>query len=135
MSNELLLQQLKSATTSEQKAALVAEAIIGDLPETLRKVAIQCCFMPWFFDKIITTLIGNSTDNSKIRLIVDLPFVEKLSIGYCFHSTTRKGILKKYFSENLVEIHKTFEIVENLLVEESQVFPLAKISLLYGYVL
>jgi hypothetical protein len=97
MYNEGLLESLKAAKSSEQKAALVAKALISDLPENIAEVAIKCSFMHWFSEDIIEALLGDSSDTTQIRLITDLPFVEKLAWGYCFHSTTRTGLINEFF--------------------------------------
>jgi len=135
MQHNLLLEELKKATSPEQKAALVADAIINDLPENVAKAAIRCGFLPWFSDEIIQGMMEGSNDKTKANLIIELPFVEKLSTGYCFHSTTRRGFLNYYLSENPVEIQRACDLLEKNILTSPAASDLTLSTLLYGYVI
>lgn len=133
MSSEILLQRLKSATSPEQKAALVSEAILQDFPSKLAKIALWCGFLPWFSDDVLRNLLNGDDDN--VQRILDLPFVEKLSIGYCFHTATRRGLLQKYRTENPSEIVAAFQAIPAMVDEISDQSVQDIIGTLYGYVI
>ena len=135
MSHEILLQKLTSATSSEQKSALIADAIIEDLPSDIRHVALWCGFLPWFSDEILSSLLDKINDEVSIQEIINLPFIENLSFGYCFHSTTRKGLLQKYRIENPVEISSAFNSVEKAINKFKFISTQLRFLKLYGYVI
>ncbi len=136
MSTESLLENLKTATSSDQKAALVVEAIIDDLPKSVAKVALQCGFLPWFSTEVINSLLGiNENNPKKIELIANLPFVEHLAEGYCFHAAARIGLIKKYLQYDPSEIEGAFNSSEEIFNNLSQSYIQANMALLYGYVI
>jgi hypothetical protein len=135
MSQEILLEKLKLSISIEQKAALVAESIIQDLPSHAGKVAIWCGLLPWFSNELIEDMLGAACDDATVQKIVNLPFVEKISSGYCFHATTRKGLLIKYRAENPLEIQKAFEAAQKILESNSDPEAQHLIYILYGYII
>lgn len=134
MSHELLIRELRTAQSPEQKAAIVADAIMKDLSSDLADVAIKCSFLPWFSKNVIQSFLGTESNESSIKKIISLPFVETLSLGYCFHQTTRRGLLEKYKIENPSKILTAFNDLQKLKPEpDSSIQSLVRI--LYGYVL
>lgn len=135
MSQDSFLEKLKLSKSIEQKAGLIAESFIEDLPSEAAKVALWCGFLPWFSNETIQDMLGTANDEILVEKILTLPFVENLEYGYCFHATTRRGLLSKYRTVNPTEIQRAFDEAlknwDNKLDTDDQ-YPLYA---LYGYVI
>lgn len=133
MTQKILLRELKQAKTKAEKAALVAESVIEELPSNVVLAILRCGFLPWFSENMIQCFLGGG-DNDAIDKIVNLPFVEKLLLGYCFHPSTREGLVQKYKKQNKELFLSAYYLAEKELLELSLSNSQALIYLLYGYV-
>ena len=86
-----------------EKAAIIADLVLSELPELVARVARRCVIFHWFDESIIASLLENfHPSQEEIRnvyeQIIALPFIEKLPWGFTFHDLTREGLLKLYAS-------------------------------------
>lgn len=135
MSHNSLLQELAAADTPEKKAAIVADAVMKDFPPKLARVARCCGFLPWFSADLLTELLGPEKEEGDLQKIIDLPFIESTSLGYCFHLSTHRGLLQKYRAENPSEIISTFHNIQSHINSSTHTDFQSLITSLYGYVI
>ena len=95
MNTAELLANLSQAVDPEQKAALIAEFALLNLPPRIARVARGCVSFHWFTEQVIEALSEHDVAESvrAAATIVTLPFVEKLPWGYAYHQLTRRGLL------------------------------------------
>jgi serine/threonine protein kinase len=94
-------RDLKAAKNPEEKATLIAEAVLTLLSNEVALVARQCVLFHWFDQSIVESLlqaIPSDTESVQdvYRQITSLPFIEQLSWGVAYQELTRQGLLKHY---------------------------------------
>jgi hypothetical protein len=107
-----IVKELTAAKDSAEKAAIIAEFILSELPESVAQMVRGCAILHWFDQPFIEAMRkarlidAMSKPNPKAYLvfgnediyeqIIALPFVEKLPWGFALQDLTREGLLKRY---------------------------------------
>src|SRR5436305_4184529 len=99
-----IVKMLLATKDPAEKAAIIAELTLSELPERVAFVARRCIAFHWFDQSILEVLLKEfSLTKDEIRNVYEqletLPFVEKLPWGLSFQDLTREGLLKRYASE------------------------------------
>lgn len=95
-------QALLATDGLPEKAAIIAESIIEELPVETVRVARQCVFLHWFDASIIEVLVEGISLNQEgstdlYEQIISLPFIHPVDQGrVAFHDLTREGLLRRY---------------------------------------
>jgi DNA-binding CsgD family transcriptional regulator len=97
-----LLQQLLAADDPSEKAAIVAENAIAQLPTPVALVVQRCTILRWFDESIVTALLDEippierpAVVQTMITTLTMLPFIERLAWGWAYHNQTRTGLLTR----------------------------------------
>ncbi len=93
-----ILTALAAAATPADKAALIAEFALADLPSNIATVARRVVILHWFNTDILAALLpaGSPTPAAVYQRLAGLPFIEHLSYGLAYHDLTRTGLLARY---------------------------------------
>ena len=99
--DNFFLRELLAADESEEKAALVAEALFKTLPKETALIARRCSLLHWFDQRIVEALLKDVLSNEShprniYEQIKSLPFVEALPWGLAYNDLTREGLLHHY---------------------------------------
>lgn len=99
--DEAIMQELRKATKPDEKAAIIAEAVLNEVPEELALVARRCVVLHWFDLPVVEALLQDipSVKNNAQYVYEQLrkmPFIESLAWGLTFQNLTREGLLKRY---------------------------------------
>ncbi len=99
--SDALLQLLQATHDPSEKAAVIAESILNELPEVTSLAARRCIILHWFDLPIVKALLQDiQLTESQIReaydQLISLPFIESLIWGSTFQDLTREGLLKHY---------------------------------------
>jgi hypothetical protein len=93
---------LAAATNPAEKAALIAEMNLDDLPPSVTLAARRAVILHWFNAEVLAALLPADSDISAAdvyRHLADLPFIEQLPYGLAYHSLTRAGLLTRYTAD------------------------------------
>lgn len=95
-----LLQQLKAASTQEEKAAIMLSRSLAALPEPLQ-IAVKTAAIPhWFNFQSLTHLLP-SLDDLLYYALLELDFVEQvIGRGHAIKDKARQQILSKFWQED-----------------------------------
>jgi tetratricopeptide (TPR) repeat protein len=94
-----LLQELLAATDPSQKAAILAESAIRDLPEGTALIAPRRVLLHWFDAEIVRALSPTEAALTAPQIfehLTRLPFIERVPWGLAYHELTRQGLLRRY---------------------------------------
>ena len=107
-----IVKVLAATKDRAEKAAIIAELIISELPESVAQMVRECAILHWFDQPFIEAMRkarlidAMSKPNPKAyhvfgnkdiyEQIITLPFVEKLPWGFTLQDLTREGLLKRY---------------------------------------
>jgi tetratricopeptide (TPR) repeat protein len=94
-----ILQQLLAAKNPDEKAAIVAEARLGELAEDTALVARRCVIVHWFDRAIVTALAPEDREwdvETIYEALATLPYSESVAWGLAYHGLTRQGLLQRY---------------------------------------
>jgi len=99
--SEAMIERLLAASAPPEKAAIVAERILGTLPARVDWVARHCAVSHWFDREIVAIVLrdapaGREGADEIVATLATLPFVEPASHGLAFHQLTRTGLLNGY---------------------------------------
>lgn len=99
--DDSLLQELQVTSSLVEKAAIIADFILAQLPDAIVLLAHRCAILHWFDEQIIATLLQDSVPvpedaRGVYEQIASLPFVDTLSWGLAFQDLTREGLIKRY---------------------------------------
>ena len=99
--DDVIVGKLIQTSKPAEKAAIIAEYFFGQLSIETAKVARQCIIFHWF-DKFIvegllqeTKLTPTEIENIYQQLL-NLPFIERFSLGKRYQVMTREGLLDQY---------------------------------------
>jgi tetratricopeptide (TPR) repeat protein len=95
-----LLQKLLATDDPTEKAAIVAESALEQLPATVALVAQRCTVLRWFDETVVTALLDAPSSPERLPVVqtvmttlTALPFIEHLAWGLVYHNQTRTGLL------------------------------------------
>lgn len=91
--------RMKSATSEEERAAILAETSFSVVEKPLAVVIQKCAVLHWFNNEIVLAYseYDSFRAESTIAKMVSMPFIEKLPNNrYAFHQLTRRGLLNQY---------------------------------------
>ena len=99
--DDTFIQALQAAQNPEDKAALIAEAILSTFSNEVAHVARQCVLFHWFDQSIVERLLQVAPVNTEsvqdaYKQITSLPFIEQLPWGVAYQDLTRQGLLRYY---------------------------------------
>lgn len=103
------INKLLRTIDSAEKAALIAELILENLPPTIAEVARYCSILHWFDQDIISNFVSTdfSQDTGKVYdVLAALPFIEILPGALGYNELTRQGLVK-YYSQTKPQLIKT----------------------------
>ena len=92
-------EELSAATSLIEKAAIVAEYTINELPEGIALITRQCIVLHWFDKDVISVLNSDGSEETADTIfeeLTSLPFIEETEWGFTYHEATREGLLAKY---------------------------------------
>src|SRR5438552_16186573 len=97
--SDALLQLLQTSRDPSEKAAVIAETILDELPEATALAARRCIVLHWFDLPVVKALLQDILlTESQIRetydQLISLPFIESLTWGLTFQDLTREELLK-----------------------------------------
>ena len=99
-----IVKEFLATKDPAEKAAIIADFTLRELPERVVFVARRCIIFHWFDQSIIEVLLKKfNLTQDEIRNVYEqleaLPFIEKLPWGgLTFQDSTREGLLKRYAS-------------------------------------
>ncbi|MBV7330572.1 tetratricopeptide repeat protein [Chloroflexi bacterium TSY] len=105
---DALIVDLQAATTSAEKAAVVAELSFTDLDDIAAAVARRCTILHWFDESVIavllTDLLPDITDEALLTRAAELYsqlqqylFIEQVSPNQlAYHDLTHEGLIARY---------------------------------------
>lgn len=99
--DDALRQELFTARSPEDKAAIVAEGLFATLPESMALLARRCSLLHWFNGAIIEALTRESPLSTSEADVLygqfrSFPMVETLPWGLAYNKLTREGLLRRY---------------------------------------
>ncbi|MEW5960072.1 MAG: tetratricopeptide repeat protein, partial [Chloroflexota bacterium] len=94
-----LLQDLQNTTDPAEKAALIAEVTLSNLPPAVALAARRGLVLHWFNQDIVSALLpGSSREHEPAAVyqrLAGLSFMEATPYGLAYHDLTRAGLLKR----------------------------------------
>src|SRR5438046_2500046 len=95
---DFLPPELRRASTSGEKAAIIADFILNDFPASVAFVARRCVILHWFDVEIVKAMLhdisAREESGAEIYIILcSLPFIEELPWGLAFQDLTRDGLI------------------------------------------
>src|SRR2546421_2931380 len=99
--DDFVLQKLQATGDPAEKAAIIAEFILDQLPEEVARVARYCVILHWFDQSIVESLLQDTPlTQAEIEEVYNqvrsLPFIETLNWGLTIQDLTREGLLHLY---------------------------------------
>ncbi|MBN1992836.1 MAG: tetratricopeptide repeat protein, partial [Anaerolineae bacterium] len=99
--NDDILTALAATTDPAEKAALVAEFALADLPPAVATAARRAVILHWFNTEVLAALLPAESElpaADVYNLLAGLPFIEHLPHGLAYHDLTRTGLLTRYMA-------------------------------------
>ena len=131
-----ILTALAAAGDPAEKAALIAEYTMANLPPVLSEVARRAAVLRWFNPAVLAALLPANSPFSVdevYRQIATLPFIETLPSGLAFHDLTRRGLLIRYTATQPALIQDTADLAAPVYAAAQD--HAAQLEALYNYIL